>query len=357
MANGNIVDRNSVDRTNANNPFFGRSPEEIDNIIATLERKEKEMALQNNLNDQIANAMPQESFGARLGRGLLEASQTAADVFLQSGGVSPGSIRRPSTTTSAMQPESELNKLIEREVAKKKVEQLFPEQQTPREKLEEVLLSRVVAQLEGQQDKPGEEGTPTQALPPGTTANIGGISIPVTGKQTAAQEKRQVEKVELAEGLEGLLESFDRAVAEGKESIPAFGKRGIKGRLAGQAAKIKGQLGFSPAIDVFNSQKDAFATTVAKAAGEVRPTDKDIERFVKTLPNPARSDEENALIIADIQKKIQQGNIGDLWTGGSTTTGSKTNKTQGKIKEGATATNPNTGEQIIFRGGKWQKIQ
>lgn len=163
-----------------------------------------------------------------------------------------------------------------------------------------------------------EVGKPTVSkLPPGTSVNIGGFSIPLVPKPSAAQEKRIVETQELATGLSDLLSSFNRAKTAGKRDIPGFGARGPLGRFAGFLGKQAGQAGLAPEIDVFNAQREAFATTVAKAAGEVRPTDEDIRRFVKTLPSTARTDEENDLIEADIRKKIQRGEVADLWKSGA----------------------------------------
>lgn len=190
-----------------------------------------------------------------------------------------------------------------------------------------IAIEQVKGDIKSQRDKEffeslGITGTPDDGgissdLPPGTTVSRGGLNIPLVPKKSAAQEKREVEASELSQGLEGLLTSFNRATAAGKEQIPFFGARGPVGRISGLVGKKLGEAGLAPEIDVFNAQKDAFATTVAKAAGEVRPTDEDIRRFVKTLPSPSRTDEENALIVADIQSKIAQGKTADLWTGGA----------------------------------------
>ncbi len=131
-------------------------------------------------------------------------------------------------------------------------------------------------------------------------------------KISAAEEKRNVEERKLSDEFGVLLNSFERAKKEG-QGIPNFGSLGIKGRIAGKFSGISGKAGYSPAINVYNAQRKAFATVVAKAAGEIRPTDEDIKRFVETLPDVMKSDEENALLIGDIQEKISKGNLGNLW--------------------------------------------
>lgn len=132
-------------------------------------------------------------------------------------------------------------------------------------------------------------------------------------KPSAAAEKRAVEEQKLSDELGGLLKSFERARTEGRGAVKGFGASGIPGRLAGFGAKISGKAGYLPATNVYNAQRKAFATVVAKAAGEVRPTDEDIKRFVETLPDTSKSDEENALLISDIQEKVAQGGLGNLW--------------------------------------------
>ena len=265
----------------AQNPFLGRSPEELDQIISSLK-------------SQIAQQQPQPNIAPAIGRGL----GTAADLFLQMGG-----LKMPQQATRG----GGLQEFMQKEMIKQAIKPKSPG---------ELILEKVM------------QGEEVAGLPQGTTVSVGGLNIPVVPKKTAAQEKREVEQRKLSTELSGLLESFDRAIAEGRETVPFFGTRGIAGRLAGQYASLRGRAGVSPAIDVFNAQRKAFATTVAKAAGEVRPTDEDIRRFVETLPSPNRTDEENALIVADIQRKIQEGKIEELWSGGAIPTPQQTKKPQ-----------------------------
>ncbi|HDY68902.1 MAG TPA: hypothetical protein ENH85_14065 [Candidatus Scalindua sp.] len=170
--------------------------------------------------------------------------------------------------------------------------------------------SQEIGKLRGQPEiVPVDKGSTFGGLPPGTTFSAGGFNIPIVPKKSAAQEKREVEAAELSQGLEGLLTSFNRATAEAeKGGTPLVGERGPLGRIGGFLLGKKASIGASPAVKVFVDQRKAFATTVAKAAGEVRPTDVDIERFVATLPDPTtKTAEENALLVQDIKAKVQQG--------------------------------------------------
>ncbi len=173
------------------------------------------------------------------------------------------------------------------------------------------ITPQTTSQLLPQPDgvEPIKPASPVSQLPPGTTFSAGGFNIPIVPKKSAAQEKREVEASELSQGLEGLLNSFNRATSEAtRGGTPLVGERGPLGRIGGFLLGKKASIGASPAVKVFVDQRKAFATTVAKAAGEVRPTDVDIERFVATLPDPTtKTAEENALLVQDIKAKVQQG--------------------------------------------------
>jgi len=132
-------------------------------------------------------------------------------------------------------------------------------------------------------------------------------------KKTAAQEKREVEIGELDNQINSLVDSF-RAAREEASNVSGIGKRGVTGRIAGQKAIISGKFGHSPAVNTFQSRIKAFATTVAKAAGEVRPTDKDIERFIETLPSVAKNDEENEILINALVNDLKDRGAKAVWS-------------------------------------------
>lgn len=131
-------------------------------------------------------------------------------------------------------------------------------------------------------------------------------------KKTAAQEKRDVEIGELKGQAEGLIDLFGKAREEAA-SIPGVGELGIGGRIAGVAAGIRGKAGMSPAVNVYQDKRKAFATIVAKAAGEQRPTDQDIERFMETLPDIGKNDEENSMIIDQLVADLEAKGAGSVW--------------------------------------------
>lgn len=131
-------------------------------------------------------------------------------------------------------------------------------------------------------------------------------------KKTASQEKREVEITELEAGIKNLIESF-RGAREETRGAFGVGERGLTGRIGGLLAVGKGKIGESPKVNVFQDRIKAFATTVAKAAGEVRPTDKDIERFIGTLPTIEKSDEENEIIIKGLINDLKARGAKVLW--------------------------------------------
>ena len=188
---------------------------------------------------------------------------------------------------------------------------------------EDVLPQDIISA--GQSLREGKEMRPVPTL----KEEIFKMPEPGKGKPSAAESKRLVEEGKLADELGGLLSSFTRAKEEGIAGFPAFGTKGIGGRISGKVAGISGKMGYSPAINVYNAQRKAFATVVAKAAGEVRPTDEDIKRFLETLPDTAKSDEENALLIGDIQAKTEKGGIASLWPSAK---GQSQYGTSGKVK-------------------------
>lgn len=234
--------------------------------------------------------------------------------------VSEASVFSQQTTTKAKEPE-DLGVFEKKERIKAEIKREFKEDKDPseKEKIETKLLGAVASQLgitaeDVDVTDEGEVAVKTGIdLPAGTTITVGGISLPVIPKKTASQEKRDVEKTQLSDELSGLFESFTAARTEGEKTFGgAFGARGPIGRITGKVAGVKGKLGLSPAIDVFNSKRKAFATVVAKAAGEVRPTDVDIQRFVETLMSTERTDEENELIMKDLLRKVESDNTEEL---------------------------------------------
>lgn len=155
-------------------------------------------------------------------------------------------------------------------------------------------------------------------------------------KRTAAQEKRDVEIKELDAGIKNIVDSYNLARRDTEEAglvlESSLGKRGVMGRLAGKEAVVRGKLGHLPSVNVFQDRIKAFATTVAKAAGEVRPTDMDIERFIGTLPTIEKNDEENELIIRGLVNDLESRGAKAVWAERSNSEPKETKVPKGKIR-------------------------
>jgi hypothetical protein len=100
-------------------------------------------------------------------------------------------------------------------------------------------------------------------------------------------------------------------------------------------------------------------------------TDREMERFIELLANPSTPPEirgrtiDRLLQLAERQKQINDSRINDLRggtyykQGGGTAaqpaaTPAPAPEAPAQFKEGATATNPQTGQKLTFRNGKWQ---
>jgi hypothetical protein len=134
-------------------------------------------------------------------------------------------------------------------------------------------------------------------------------------KPSESANKRNIEISELEGQMKNLFALFGTAQKEAKSKVPYSGSKGIPGRIAGKIVGGMGAAGYSPNVNVYNDKRKAFATVVAKAAGEVRPTDEDIKRFMGTLFDIGKSDEENKILadqlIADLKARGAQA----VWAG------------------------------------------
>jgi len=132
-------------------------------------------------------------------------------------------------------------------------------------------------------------------------------------KPTEAQQKRNVENVELSGQTKNIMELFNAARQESKGSFENVGKEGITGRIANIGAIAKAKFGYLPTVNVFQDRIKAFATITAKQAGEQRPTDADIERFIGAMMNFRNNDKENALQIGQQLKDLQSRGLNVDW--------------------------------------------
>jgi hypothetical protein len=147
------------------------------------------------------------------------------------------------------------------------------------------------------------------------------ISATVSSKKTASEEKREVEKLDLKTGTDDLIDLFTKAQEEAKSASPSVGQAGVTGRISGglvarQAQALGQTVGGVPLpnVSAYNASMKAFATVAAKAAGEVRPTDQDIIRFMGTLPRVTLSDKENQILIDQLKRKTKDTEaLADSW--------------------------------------------
>jgi hypothetical protein len=180
-------------------------------------------------------------------------------------------------------------------------------------------------------------------------------------KQTAAQEKRNVEINELEGQVKNLIDLFKKARKEAG-SVKGIGERGIPGRIAGQVVVGKGKLGYSPAVNVFQDKIKAFATIVAKAAGEVRPTDMDIRRFVETLPTLKKNDAENEIIMNQLVNDLRARGAKAVWSsriGGGQRRHNQPRQVnrQNNNRQGKLMIDDQGNRAIVFPDGTFQEIK
>lgn len=304
-----LINRDSIDRDASENPFLGQSPEELSKIRAMIEgqigQKRKESILgainkgASDLGSFVSNRpmyMPKSSAPTMVNKDVINKTSDLNDFITKE--KIKAALKNPTAPGTDNVPEGYAaygGKLYKLPVTAEN------KPKTIKERALEALAT----------------GSTLEGLSAEETKKIAGVYIPAE-KPSAAEAKRNVEETKLSDELGGLLSSYGRARQEGLD-IQGFGKPGIMGRFAGLIAKGKGKAGYLPAINVYNDQRKAFATVVAKAAGEVRPTDEDINRFVATLPDTGKSDAENELLIQDINDKVARGDIGALWKGKSRT--------------------------------------
>ncbi|MFH1230706.1 MAG: hypothetical protein V1709_04330 [Planctomycetota bacterium] len=197
-------------------------------------------------------------------------------------------------------------------------------QKSPKEKLEDKLATeRMGSQVPSAVPAVSTQGQVPQVIQDAMEQDFilnpnyatGGEKFIKNPKITASKEKQAVESAELGSQAQSLIDLFRTGQEEGKTNIKGFGATELGGRIAGRQASILAAMGKKelPALNIYNRKKKAFATTVAKAAGEVRPTDEDIKRFMGTLPDFNLSDQENEIVIEQLKKDITSKGYKNVW--------------------------------------------
>jgi hypothetical protein len=110
-----------------------------------------------------------------------------------------------------------------------------------------------------------------------------------------------------------LTDLFDQARNEAKLAFPDIGRTDLRGKTSGFIAKQMGRINKLPTVIAYQARKKAFATTIAKAAGEVRPTDEDIKRFMESLPDLSLPDETNDILLNTMYSELDSQGAKNVW--------------------------------------------
>ena len=212
-------------------------------------------------------------------------------------------------------------------------------------------------------------------LPDGTVMQVGG-----SGKMTEAQGQASSRGTLLGNGLQTIdaniaspnVNPYRQAAADTIQGM------GAPGRLV--ATKIR-----SDEENMLNAGNAGALEGVASAVTGAGVTKDQFDRFTSMLPNSADSGDvraqkfksaltflENQLQVAGprgqqilatdtgLQQLMQKYGVGQSVTGGVGAVGAANNvgrtTTNAQSLEGKTATNPTTGQKIIYRNGQWQAL-
>lgn len=185
-------------------------------------------------------------------------------------------------------------------------------------------------------------------------------------KPSEAEGKHFREGEILAKGVQNLVMDFNDGMAQRDSFLKSQGisdtfaglPPGTQKILGGKLASAASAVGASnlDKVQAFNRRRKAFATRVAKAAGEERPTDEDIDRFLGTLPSFDLPDPTNASLITGLIDDLNARGAEVIWaerTSGAEPRAEERKSESSKYKEGQTATGKD-GKKLVYKGGKWQ---
>ena len=210
---------------------------------------------------------------------------------------------------------------------------------------------------------PGEEAVPLSTL---SEEKIGAAEI------AGAKE----EKVGAIKGRQQRLNALRTSAAGRRQSIKKaskfldlFKNRNMKSG-AGRTA-----LRYLPGVytdqgkldEEFNAFAEVAARQALKASGEIRPTDADVKGMKQAMFGIGRDESVNMVLLEDYlgQQEIDEEEFKGLKKGrapivaqpeqaqlGAAPDGQPA--TQPQVQEGATATNQQTGQKVVFTNGQWQ---
>lgn len=238
----------------------------------------------------------------------------------------------------------------------------------------------------------------------GMVRKIGGAGVNVTnnmpnpGATSVDAEARKKLGTMTGEALGGIQQA---ALNAGQKRAEVQSLRAALERTPGGFMNAIGQLGSRVGLDLIEGQSEAeYAQGVIRSlAGTLRQpgtgpmTDKDFENFLRQVPSLMNTPQGNQLImdrieaiadydeargrivgqlndpnfpgsVADIQRQIYDlpnplGGITNEMGGQATGSPMQGNGSpvSNENLEGRTATNPRTGERVVFEGGKWRPVQ
>jgi len=228
---------------------------------------------------------------------------------------------KPDTT------EKDLDIFKQKERIKREIKSEFETEKEPsaKEKIETKLLEAVASQLgitseDVEVTEKGEVAVKSDiSLPPGTTVNIGGVTLPVIPKKSAVelQEEKEASRTEKSlPGVRRFFRSFQESIEELEEA--GFGSiqdATIEGSLQRVGATIQEKTGTLPKTEAFQSGLQVAANAQARLVEGGRVTDADRAIYAKALVSAiGRSSEANIRLAVEklLSMKDKGGNIEPL---------------------------------------------
>jgi len=214
-------------------------------------------------------------------------------------------------------------------------------------------------------------GVPTQ-IEAGTSPTLTPLSTQTKELGALADKTSTVESIkglqsrqnELAKSRSGRRASIKKA----EKFLKLFKDRNMKSGAGRSAANyVPGVYTDQGALDEeFNSFSEVAARQALKASGELRPTDADVEGMKRAMFGIGRDESVNIQLLDDYleQQQYDEEEFKSLKAGKTPIVKRKEvvqppqqgqqAAPQGGTPEGTTATNPQTGQKVIYQNGQWQ---
>ncbi|WP_291971895.1 phage DNA ejection protein, partial [Candidatus Symbiopectobacterium sp.] len=197
----------------------------------------------------------------------------------------------------------------------------------------------------------GQKGKPTADLIKGLNSDITGFGKNYNAVKSAANSLQALSRVNTGAAQLGIIFNYMKSldpqsvVREG-EQVQVMRSDGVWGQMKGYVDQLNAGNGLSQ--DARNNIVQA-AKINANSMGEQfnQQVDEYLGTYGDTIPQGLKNS------LSNRKAKLFENVPGGQGAAGGGTTG---NPSTGTIGEGATATNPGTGQKIIFRGGQWQPM-